>query len=90
VIGTVAVRPHFCSAATSHFPNRTAFQTTEPRRKSFSTMIRGTSKAAVQQQKVAVAAPGAQIRIWTAAEDGSPRREPWGTMRPREKPRQWR
>ncbi len=78
----------------ANFPNRTAFQTT-----SFSTMTQGTSKAAVQPQKVAVAAPGAQIRIWTAAaryvrhgvaEDGSPRREPWGTMRPREKPRQGR
>ena len=53
----------------------------------------------MQRQKVAVVAPGAQIRIWTAAaryvrhgvaEDGSPRREPWGTMRPREKPRQGR
>ena len=83
----------------ANFPNRTAFQTTEPWGKSFSTMIRETSKAAVQRQKVAVAAPGAQIRIWTAAaryvrhgvaEDGSPRREPWGTMRPREKPCQGR
>src|SRR5437879_10144055 len=42
----------------ANFPNRTAFQTTEPWGKSFSTMIRETSKAAVQRQKVAVAAPG--------------------------------
>src|SRR5438874_11835509 len=51
----------------ANFPNRTAFQTTERRGKSFSKIIPGTSKAAVQRQKAAVAAPAAQIRIWTAA-----------------------
>ena len=79
----------------ANFPNRTAFQTTEPRGKSFSKIIRGLQKPRCSDRKQPLPHVGrksefGQPQLHGVAEDGSSRREPWGTMRPREKPRQGR